>query len=417
MTRSPDAAGGDVAPASVRASCATRSGRVAKVIARASDETINADRHARSGAPEPEDPDAPPDNKLYKLSDREAETLGLTDWRRSRYFTYGKHGHIMRSRDKEVGVRMYAAGLRKKKVWIGGYFLPAVSDYFWAPFALHFFEADIQEHLGWPALYRKAMTALNDDPDDPQHRIVAVIADKAFTNRTFIGHNTENGVATITPERGLPGGKVWKDLRDPDGRFDEHGPRCQYCGGPAAPPSGPGEGFALTGSGDPRIAYRCAIGWLPECRAKMQTISTRREYRALLPIGRRERLFYDLLASHSHFEGVFDSWRDRYAVSGTSNATRSKRRLSIKAQRLRAAAALLAEWFRICLRQGYIGNHAKLNTTKPVKRTRGAKLLVKLTAYRRKHGLDLPIGPMAATLPFRTAPAAAPPDPPGPPPP
>jgi hypothetical protein len=52
----------------------------------------------------------------------------------------------MRSRDRDVGVRMYSAGPRsKKKVWMGGYFLPAISDYFWAPFALHFFPADIQE--------------------------------------------------------------------------------------------------------------------------------------------------------------------------------------------------------------------------------------------------------------------------------
>jgi hypothetical protein len=314
----------------------------------------------------------------------------------------------MRCRDKHVGVRMYAAGTRsKKKVWTGGYFLPAVSDYFWAPFAIHFFEADIQEHLGWPALYRKAMSALNEDPDHPQRRITAVIADKAFTNRTFIGFNTEEGVASITPERDLPGGKPWSDLRDSDGRFDEHSPRCQYCGGPSAPASGPGEGFALTGSGDPRIAYRCALGWHEECRTKMQTISCRREYRALLPISRRERLFHDLMASHSHFEGVFDSWRDRYAVSGTSNATRSKRRLSIQAQRLRGAAALLAEWFRICVRMGYIGNHSRLNGHTPVKRTRGNKLMAKLIEYRRLEVLDLPVGPMAAKLPFR---AGAPPD-------
>jgi hypothetical protein len=151
------------------------------------------------------------------------------------------------------------------------------------------------------------------------------------------------GVARITPERKLPGGKPWSDLRDIDGRWDEHGPRCKYCGGPAAPASGPGEGFAITGSGHPRIAFRCALGWHPECRSRMQTISYKKSYRALLPIGRQERVYHDVLAAHSHFEGVFDSWRDRYAVSGTSNATRSKRRLSIQAQQLRGAAALLAE--------------------------------------------------------------------------
>ena len=86
------------------------------------------------------------------------------------------------------------------------------------------------------------MTAHNDDPDHPTHRITGVIADRAFMNKTFIGFNTNEGVASITPERSLPGGRPWSALRDPQGRWDEHGPRCKYCGGPSAPASGTGEG-------------------------------------------------------------------------------------------------------------------------------------------------------------------------------
>jgi len=260
---------------------------------------------------------------------------------------------------------------------------------------VHFFEADIQEHLGWPELYRKLTTAIGEDPDRPT-RISAVIADRAWTNKTHIAFNTNRGVASITPERGLPGGRPWSDLRTD--RWDEHGPRCQYCGGPSRLADGPGEGFALTGTGDPRIRFRCAIGWTQHCRTKLQTISCRHEPRALLPIGRRERLFHHLQQSHSHFEGIFDSWRDRYAVAGTSQATRSKRRGSIAAQKLRAAAALLAEWFRICLRQGYIGNHPRRNTSQPARRAGGAKRLIRLRAYRQRHALDLPYGPAAAGL-------------------
>ena len=58
---------------------------------------------------------------------------------------------------------------------------------------------------------------------------------------------------------------------------------------------------------------------------------------------------------------MFDSWRDCYAVAGTTQATRSKRRGHRAAQELRAAAALLAEWFRICVRHGYIGQHPRRN--------------------------------------------------------
>lgn len=408
--------------------CESRVGGATKFIARASDDLIAEARHKRSAAPAPddaaatelsaaadvadpaEDPDVPLDESLIKLTDEQAQNLGLGDWRRSRYFKFGARGHIMRCRDKHVGGRMYNGASTKRKVWMGGYFLPAVSDFFWAPFALHFFEADIQEHLGWPALYRKAMTALNNDPDVPTHRITGVIADRAFTNKTFIGFNTNEGVASITPERKLPGGRHWKNLRDPDGLWDEHSPRCRYCGGPSAPAVGAGEGFALTGTGDPRIAYRCALGWTAECKNKMQTISCTREYRALLPIGRREAVFHDMLQSHSQFEGVFDAWRDRYAVSGTSNATRSKRRCSIPAQQLRGAAALLAEWFRICVRMGYIGNHARRNPHQPVQRTRGVPRRIKLREYRHREQLDLPMGPASLTLPFPApVPANAPP--------
>jgi hypothetical protein len=276
---------------------------------------------------------------------------------------------------------------------------------FWAPPAVHFFEADTQEHLGWPELYRKLATALDDDPDQPK-RITGVVADRAFTNRTFIGFNTSRGVASITPERKLPGGKNFSQLRSPE--WDEHGPRCKHCGGPSAPFRGPGEGFRINGVGDPRIHYRCAIGWTPHC-GKMQTISCRKEYRALLPIGRRERVFHDLLHAHQNFEGVFDSWRDRYAVSGTSQATRSKRRLSIRAQKLRAAAALLAEWFRICGRHGYIGNHPTHNPNKPAERSAGAKRLISLREYRSKHLLELPYGPKATALGVPAHPNAPPP--------
>lgn len=382
--------------------CDSRVGNSPKHLARASDDTIAGERHKRSAEPEPDDPDAPPDNKLHKLTDDEAQRLALSDWTESRYFKFGARGHIMRCRDKQVGVRSYAGGTgRKKKVWVGGYFLPAVCDFFWAPVSVHFFEADVQEHLGWPRLYRKLMVALNDDADNPTIKPFGVIADRAFANRTFIRHNTLEGVASITPTR-----KGWNLIRRD--RWDEHGPRCQYCDAPAAPARGAGEGFAITGTGDPRIRYRCSIGWTEACRTKLQTISCLKEPRALLPIGRHERVFHDVLANHSVFEGVFDAWRDRYAVAGTSIATRSKRRHSMQAQKLRAAAALVAEWFRICLRQGYIGN-LRPNPNEPERRTGGAASLIRHRAYRERHGLTLPRDDISARLSMPSAAPNAPP--------
>ncbi len=78
--------------------CASRTGRATNTIARASAE----ERHERSAAPEPDNPDLPPDNKLTKLTDDGARALGLADVLRSRYFKFGRQGHIMRSRDKQA---------------------------------------------------------------------------------------------------------------------------------------------------------------------------------------------------------------------------------------------------------------------------------------------------------------------------
>jgi hypothetical protein len=99
----------------------------------------------------------------------------------------------------------------------------------------------------------------------------------------------------------------------------------------------------------------------------------------------------------------FDAWRDRYAVSGNSTATRAKRRNAIAAQRLRADAALLAEWFRICLRHGYIGNLPRTNSHEPKPRENGAEGLRRVMNYRLARNLELPMGPAAANIAYRPA--------------
>ena len=44
----------------------------------------------------------------------------------------------------------------------------------------------------------------------------SVVADRAFTNGTFIGFNTSHGIATVTPERDF-GNVTFDQLRDPEG--------------------------------------------------------------------------------------------------------------------------------------------------------------------------------------------------------
>jgi hypothetical protein len=293
--------------------------------------------------------------------------------------------------------------------------LPAISDYFWAPFALNFFEADIQEHLGWPALFRKAMTAVNEDPDNPTHRFTGVIADRAFTNRSFIGFNTNEGIASITPERLLPGGRDWTSLRDPNGLWDEHSPRCRYCGGPSAAAAGPGEGFALTGTGDPRIAYRCALRWTDDCREDADHFLPTRSPRAASHRSPRPRLPRPAQLPQPVRGRLRRLARPLRRLRHLQRHALQAARV-LEAQRLRAAAALLAEWFRICVRQGYIGNHAKRNTNQPRQRTGGTRGAGKVSGHRSQHMLNLPLGPASLTLPFPPAAAASPPPPAAPPP-
>lgn len=136
----------------------SRSGRGLKHIERASDENVSVDRQARSAKPEPDTPDAEPpletdreSTRIVYLSDEEAQMLNLPHWHDSLYLKFGQRGHIYRCRDKHAGVRAYQATNGRqgvKKAWIGGYFLPAMCDFFWAPAAVRFIDARVQEHLG-----------------------------------------------------------------------------------------------------------------------------------------------------------------------------------------------------------------------------------------------------------------------------
>ena len=143
-----------------------------------SDESVSAERHEKARQPEPENPDDEPalpagraNSRVQYLTDEDAQALGprrlaelaLPHLRAGR-------SHLPLPRQVRRGTRLLNANRRRsRKAWTGAYFLPAIDDFFWAPTAVHFFDASIQEHLGWPALHRKLMAALNDDPDDPTH--------------------------------------------------------------------------------------------------------------------------------------------------------------------------------------------------------------------------------------------------------
>lgn len=74
----------------------------------------------------------------------------------------------------------------------------------------------------------------------------------------------------------------------------------------------------------------------------------------------------------------------RYQVAGNSNANRPKRLQSMPCQRLRAAAALILEWLRICLRQGWIAAHVRRNPEQPVARRDPEMAVRRIGSERRR---------------------------------
>lgn len=74
----------------------------------------------------------------------------------------------------------------------------------------------------------------------------------------------------------------------------------------------------------------------------------------------------ELRHSLGSFEAQHDYWRDRYRVGADTLANRPKA-VGIGWHRLRALAACLVEWLRICHREGWLGSPRRNDRT-PVRR-------------------------------------------------
>lgn len=109
----------------------------------------------------------------------------------------------------------------------------------------------------------------------------------------------------------------------------------------------------------------CALPNTEGCQ-KEQTISCSHDWRRLVLIPRTSPAYAALRQSHENAEHVHREWRARYRSGGKSVADRPKR-IGRGCQQLRANAAMLIEWIRVCFRQGWLGNggrHAKAVQTK-----------------------------------------------------
>jgi hypothetical protein len=194
------------------------------------------------------------------------------------------------------------------------------------------------------------------------------------------------------PSKGIRRKDVANDL------FDRHGvPRCQHCGGVGITNLA-GDGFYYDQRGEPRIRFRCALGQrtgFADC-GKDQSIACSEDWRMLLPIDLTEELYYAAKGASKNREHSHRDSRSRGAVAGRDYSSRLKR-MNINAHRLRGAAQLLLDWFRVNLRQGWLtapGLEVKRNTQGPV-RMDGGKWWRRVLATRKRLGLNLPEGPVA----------------------
>jgi hypothetical protein len=255
-----------------------RRGPVAHKPNRASDERVSAERHEASARADADTDELPARGALRPLSVEQAIALGypIDDALGYRYFWSQLNQHMYRCRDRTASTRMYqVANSKRVKVWNGGYFFPFVCDYVGAPLAFHFFEARVNEAAANEASYRELQRMLDGDP-------VSVTVDKGLLTKAVYEHNTRRGVATIGPDRRPYKGRTIDDLETPE--YDRFGPRCKHCGGPGRVngdgPGGTGLEFRITGTGDPRINFRCQHPHTPDCQ-RVQSISCSREWRLL----------------------------------------------------------------------------------------------------------------------------------------
>ena len=288
--------------------------------------------------------------------------------------------------------------------WLGGYLQAAVDMYTGLPLAISVFPADVAEWDGYPDLFRVMVAALGEAP-----RVVSV--DRGFALRPFHEFNIRRGVAVVAPFRKRTKGEKLVDRRTD--AFDEHGvPRCKFCGGPGDQTSR-GFGLAFDSAGEPHIRFSCLLQLTHDCQ-KPQSIGCAEDWVQLLPLSRETELYHAVRHAHHNKEGLFQHDRRRYAVAGKEGLGRLCRS-GIEAHRLRACAALLLNWFRISLRQGWLDPvelTVSRNTSEPVRLSGladpdtgerlepgiGAAALRKLELHREEHRLELPYGSSSARL-------------------
>jgi hypothetical protein len=358
---------------------------------RASADTIKERRNEEQELPVDEQPPSLAGRTNIEIDDVPDELVppGGLD---KRYSYYLVDSCLFRCRDRDVGFRIYRRGTEGEpdKTWLGGYGMTAVDHLTGAPLAVEAFEADGWEAGRYEPLQQAMIRAVGKDV------VLATTGDKGLSYSDVFELNTKERIASVFPWR--PKGRSqtqreWVRCA----LYDEYGcPRCQFCGGEGNQML-PSHGLEIDRNGKPIIRFRCSAPWHPECW-KVQTIRCSEDWTMLLPLSRLHPLYYDLHATHfAVSERMHSLWRSRYHVFGDDKTMRLKRwSRSLAAQRLRAQAARFLEWFRLCLRHGWIAGHNRIRDEEPFSRNgSGGHSYQGMLVNRRKLHLHIPYGEAA----------------------
>jgi hypothetical protein len=280
-----------------------------------------------------------------------------------------KSGCYFKSRDVTAGARCYDGVAGGLKYWDGFYNTKAVDHYTGAPIDVIVYNASINEYN----TFNRSLSGIEKALGGEKPR--AIVTDAGYSIEKIYKKTTTNAIALVAPFRQ---GKWPHRSRYDTDEYDRHGiPRCKHCGGE-------GRFVSFTVSPTPRLLFACAVG-CTDAKGKRMSINCDKKWRLLVPLWRNTEAYMALRDSHQEYEAVHRYWRQRYRVGGNDFYGRPKR-IGAQWQQLRASAALLSEWLKICWREGWLGS-ARRNMRHP--RTREAAAAVQnLVSYRIRLGLD-----------------------------
>lgn len=357
-------------------SCRRRkSGAGPAVLSMKGDDPLRQERHAGDQGPEPED--------IHSEQLGDADSTAVTD--SGQIVTV--NGCKYWIRDRDAGCRAYTGKDGSlDRFWTGLYNTKLTDRYTGAPLAIHLSPANRHEAHSYPDAFARLVAITGKLPS-------AVIADRGYSVSSVFEHNTRLGVASVFPWRAS--GKRTDQATEDTDRYDRDGvPRCRHCGGP-----GRAVRFERESNSGPRLHYKCAHPIRGQDCAKTQTIACKENWRLLVPLWANSEA-YGLLAHGQHpIERVQAHYRNRYKVAADSHHIRP-RRIGMAWQQLRASAAVMVEWLKICIREGWLAS------ARPFKRSPGKPKRVKLAKdkhadklkERRDAGLDFPYGQAAVRL-------------------